>query len=71
MAETVTTGGLKTFSYRKGEMSKLDEERKKDIEKAYGRYYERRKRERERNTLLWIVIVLLIVLALAIFLLRS
>ena len=67
MTENVNTGGLKTFT-NKGDL-KLDEERKKDIQEGYARYYERRARELRNKRILLIVIgfILLALLGWAFF----
>ncbi len=52
MAERVTTGGTKDFVYS-GKVSELDDERKKEIEKGYQEYNERKERERKRRN--WII----------------
>ena len=57
MAEEVSTGGLKGFSYKK-ENYKLDKERKSEIEKGYGKYYERREKERKQKIIWWIIGIL-------------
>ena len=62
MAE-VNTGGLKDFKYPKGYQPKLDESLKKDIQSAYGQYYERKARE-DRNKRILLIIAGLIILVL-------
>ena len=54
MTENVNTGGLKTFT-NKGDL-KLDEERKKDIQEGYVKYYERKAKELRNKRILLIVI---------------
>jgi hypothetical protein len=61
MAERVSTGGTKTFEYGKDYNPKLDEDRKKGIEEAYGKYYERKAREKKMRTI-WIVVLIIVVL---------
>ena len=53
MAEDVSTGGLMKFRYGKADKPKIDEGLKKEIEEAYGKYYERKAREEKRRKLLW------------------
>lgn len=53
MAENVQTGGLMKFRYGKNEKPKINEELKRDIQDAYGRYYERKAHEEKRRKLLW------------------
>ncbi len=65
MAEKVETGGVKSFHYEKGKESKLDENRKKEIEEGYRNYYERKERE-GRNRILMIIFLILIILVLII-----
>ena len=45
MAETVATGGTKTFHYEKDHTPKLKAEEKKEISNAYEKYDERKKQE--------------------------
>lgn len=68
MAEEVNTGGVKRFVHGRGEQPKINEELRKDIRDAYGRYYARREHEEKRKRLLWrlfgLVILILIGFAL-------
>jgi hypothetical protein len=61
MAERVSTGGTKTFEYDKGDISELDEERKKGIVEGYEKYYERKAREKMRRTI-WVIFLIAVVL---------
>lgn len=61
MRERVQTGGLVSFDYNKPG-SKLSEEKKKEIDRAYDKYYERRKREKKNRMIMWIIVVLILVL---------
>lgn len=55
MAEEVSTGGLVTFRYEKGEQPALGEEQKKEIRDAYAVADERKARERRNEIILWII----------------
>ena len=68
MAERVETGGLMRFDYSKGERKKLGKKEKKEIEGAYGKYYERRSKEKRRKRIVWSVVIILLVLILVFFL---
>lgn len=61
MAERVETGGVMRFDYRGEKVSKLDDGKKKEIEDAYGQYYERKKRERRNKIIFWIIVALIVV----------
>ena len=69
MTEQVLTGGVKIFSYNRGERLKLDDERKRDIKEAYEKYYERKKGEkkRRRNLVIFIVILVIVLILLGIW----
>ena len=69
MAEKVTTGGLKSFDYKRREQSKLTEEERQEIRNAYQRAEERKFRERKNKIILVItaIIILLIVLGFLLF----
>lgn len=54
MAEEVSTGGMKSFSYDNREL-KLDEERKKAIEEGYAQAAERKAQEKRNRIIIWIV----------------
>jgi len=58
MAENVSTGGLRGFRHGKEDYN-LDNERKKEIEEAYLKYYERKEKERKRRIIWWIVGILI------------
>ena len=61
--EKVETGGVKSFHYEKGKELKLDENRKKEIEEGYKKYYERKERERRnRNIIIFIVLLIILIL---------
>jgi len=61
MAETVSTGGSKSFHYDKDYNPKLSKDEKQDIRNAYSDARERRRKEK-RNRNITIVVVILIVL---------
>jgi cytoskeletal protein RodZ len=65
MVEEVQTGGLQTFSYKKGYHPKASQEDKDEIEEAYQRAYERKKKEKKRKTLIWTIIIIAILLILS------
>ena len=56
MVEKVSTGGLMKFDYSSTKSGKLDEARRKDIERGYTEYYERKARERKNKIILWVVV---------------
>lgn len=62
MAEDVSTGGLMKFRYGKADKPKIDEGLKREIEEAYGKYYERRASEEKRRKLLWRLLGIIIFL---------
>lgn len=64
MAEEVSTGGLKSFRYGKGKDLKMSNEQKKEIDEAYGKYYERREKEKRNRTIFWVVAGLIVLLVL-------
>ncbi len=67
MAESVATGGLKSFTYGKNVTLKLDDERKRDIKEGYNEYYERKereKRDRKRNWIILIIVILIVLILL-------
>ena len=68
MAERVETGGLINFSYDNDSGSKLSNRKKKEIEKAYGKYHERRKREKRNKIIKWSAAILLLISLLVWFL---
>ena len=61
MVERVQTGRTRIFDYGKDHKPRLDPEQKKEIEEAYGKYYERKEREK-RNKIVAIIILILLVL---------
>ncbi len=61
MVERVETGGLMRFDYSSSEQPKLGEERKREIEEAYERYYARRRREMRRKFFIILLIVVVII----------
>lgn len=58
MTEEVSSGGLHKFRYEKGAGSKLSVEKKKEIEGAYGQYYERKALEKRNRIIFWIIGIL-------------
>lgn len=70
MAERVSTGGTKSFVYGEGDISKLDDSRKKAIQEGYEKYYERKERERKKRNLYIGIIVAIIILVLAFLFLK-
>lgn len=71
MAERITTGGTKSFVYKKGDVGELDEERKKGIAEGYEKYYERKARERKNKIILWTLVGIIVILVLIFFLLKN
>ncbi len=70
MAESVSTGGVKSFTYPKGYGPKLTLEQKREIRDAYLQYEERRERQRKEKRVRMIIIgiiVLLIILVILFF----
>lgn len=69
MAEDVSTGGLMKFRYGNSDKPKIDEGLKREIEEAYGKYYERRAREEKRRKIFWLLggLVILILMGFAIW----
>ena len=67
MVERVETGGLMSFDYSKSRRSKLSLERKREIDKAYGRYWERKKKERRNKIMIFIIIILVLLVLGAVF----
>ena len=63
MAEDVSTGGLMKFRYGKNDKPKIDEGLKREIEDAYGKYYDRKAREEKRRKLLWWLAGMIILIA--------
>jgi hypothetical protein len=55
MAEEVSTGGLKKFSYGSDNRLKLDNERKSAIATGYEQYDSRKAREKRNRMIFWIV----------------
>jgi hypothetical protein len=64
MAENVSTGGLMKFRYGKNEKPKISEDLKRDIQDAYGKYYERKAKELRNKRMLWLLAGLVILVAL-------
>lgn len=62
MAERVSTGGTKSFHYKKGHSPQLKPEEKNEISQAYGEYYERRAHEKRNKAIKIIVIIIIIIL---------
>ena len=60
MAEEVETGGLMRFRYS-GEQTKLSEDKKKEIERAYQEADERKRREKQQKILFLILGILVLV----------
>ncbi|MEK6854866.1 MAG: hypothetical protein AABX73_01455 [Nanoarchaeota archaeon] len=69
MTEKVSTGGLMSFKYEKTHAPKLNEDEKKEIEKAYEKYYERKRKEKKRRVII-ISIITVILLVSIYFLLK-
>ena len=66
MVEKVSTGGLVSFKYGKGQRPKMSSEEKKEIENAYGKYYERKRREK-RNRIILIVVIAVVLLGFGVY----
>jgi hypothetical protein len=67
MAETVSTGGTRQFQYPKGYAPKPTKEYKIEIDKAYNKYYDRKKKERKNRIIILIIIAILILVGLGIW----
>ena len=63
MAESVSTGGTKTFVYKKGHNPILNKEQRSEIKEAYAKADERKAREKRKRRNLTITIILLILIA--------
>lgn len=59
MAESVQTGGVMQFRHD-GAIRKLDDERKRAIERGYREAAERKEKERRRRVLWWVVAILIV-----------
>jgi hypothetical protein len=55
MAEEVSTGGLHSFRYGKGNEPRLSDDKKKELREAYARADERKARERRNRIIFWII----------------
>ena len=64
MPEQVSTGGLKTFDYNKNINLVLDDERKRDINEAYDKYYQRKDKDEKQKKRNWIILIIIILIAL-------
>ena len=54
MVEEVNTGGVKRFVHTRGEQPRMDAGLKREIEDAYGKYYERRAKELRNKRIFWL-----------------
>ncbi len=61
MGEKVETGGVMRFDYSSSEQPKLSEERKREIEDAYERYYARRRWEKRKKFFLFVLVIVIVV----------
>ncbi len=64
MAEFVETGGLKTFRHDSATQSKISDEKKEEIERAYAQANERKQREKKERRFRWTILTLVILLIL-------
>ena len=62
MVERVETGGLMSFKYENQEKKTLNEADKKEIERGYDEYYERKRREKRNKIIVWVFILLIILI---------
>ena len=66
MVERVLTGGTMPFAYDRNHAPKLDKESEAEIDKAYNKYYERKRKEKRKT---WLIIILILMILIATFLL--
>ena len=66
MAEKVTTGGIKTFIYKKNHNPRFDKEQREEIRKAYEQVNERKHLEKKRKRRLVIITIILVIIAIVI-----
>ncbi len=73
MAEKVSTGGVKSFTYTKEHNPRLTSEQKQEIREAYQHYDERKARQKKekRTRIIIISIIILILIILAVLFLRK
>jgi len=60
MGERVETGGLMSFDYSNEGQKKLSEQKRREIENEYEKYYERKRREIEKKFFIILLITILI-----------
>ena len=70
MAESVSTGGTKSFVYNKNHNPQLKKEQKQEIRDAYARAEERKRKEKRNKMILIVAIVLIVLISIIFFLLR-
>ncbi|MFH1425458.1 MAG: hypothetical protein ABIG28_01870 [archaeon] len=63
MAETITTGGVKTFRYQKGHNPRFNKEQKLEIQKAYAQAEERKKKKKKKKKIIILAIIVLIIIS--------
>jgi uncharacterized membrane protein YvbJ len=62
MAERVSTGGTKSFEYKKGYDPKLTKTQKQEIDRAYALANERKRKEKKKRNLIIITIIILVLI---------
>ena len=65
MKERVHTGGVMSFNYSSRKPGKLSNEKKREINEAYGKYYERKRKEKRNKIIGWGIAIFLILAVLA------